>query len=198
MRCVFLAAFLSVAAPAFSADCTQIVDDAERLNCYDQESGISQVETTNSDSSWVVRTDSSDFEDTTDVFMSTESLEPISCQQFGTAQTATLMIRCMENTTAIFMSTSCHVASGFQGYGDVDVRVDDKPSTVASMGASTDSRALGLWRGGSSIPFIKNQLLGGSRLLLRFTPFGQSPTTVEFDISGIDEALVPLRTECGW
>jgi type VI secretion system protein VasI len=103
----------------------------------------------------------------------------------------------MENTTAAMIVTSCHMASGFQGYGDVEYRIDDNPARTLSFEASTDNSALGLWSGGEAIPFIK-ALAGGKTLIMRFTPFNESPTTARFDISGLEAELEPLRAACGW
>jgi type VI secretion system protein VasI len=116
---------------------------------------------------------------------------------FGATDEATLYILCMENRTSLFVVTNCHLASGFQGYGDVEYRIDDKPAKTRAFDASTDNTSLGLWSGGASIPVIK-ELIEGSALLVRFTPFNHSPVTARFSITGLDEAIKPLRTARGW
>ncbi|MHA4733259.1 type VI secretion system-associated protein TagO [Ensifer adhaerens] len=30
------------------------------------------------------------------------------------------------------------------------------------------------------------------------TPYGDNPIMLEFDISGLDQAVKPLREQCGW
>ena len=110
---------------------------------------------------------------------------------------ATLLLRCLENTTAIYITTNCYLSSGYGGYGRVDVRLDDTPAFHSDMDASTDNKALGLWRGNRSIPFIK-RMLGKDRMIVRFTPFNESPVTAKFDIAGLEEAIKPLRESCGW
>jgi len=65
------------------------------------------------------------------------------------------------------------------------------------MDESTDNKALGLWSGGESIPVIK-KMFGKKQLIARMTPFSESPITVEMDITGLDAAIEPLRTACGW
>lgn len=200
MKKIFLAfALTACASSAWAQECVDIVDDLERLECYDAAAGVMEREVQSPVSDWVVEIETSAFEDTTDVFVSVDSREPVACQPFGPPQPASLVIRCLENTTSVFIVTgNCHLASGFEGYGSVDVRVDSKPSRTVSMNASTSNRALGFWRGNQAIAFIQGNLLGGERLLTRFTPYGRNPTTAEFNISGIDEALEPLRAECGW
>ncbi len=196
---VVLATAFSCSAAFALGECAAIENDLDRLACYDQVSGrtpkteLSTVPT----GDWVVRKDKSDFEDTTDVFVSVLSNEPAQCGRFGTPQKATLMIRCMENTTSIFMVADCHLASGHGGYGIIDYRIDDQPAGDRNFDASTDNRALGLWNGGKSIPFIKN-MIGSDRLLMRFTPYSESKTTVEFRTTGLEEAIAPLREACSW
>lgn len=201
---VFLAVFAAIFSEASIAlaqgtDCQAMENDLDRLACYDKASGRTPVVSPKSSKgSWSVQTKRSEFEDTTDVYMSSESKAPVACNMFGSHQPATLHLRCQENTTAIYIATNCHLASGFQGYGKVDVRVDDKKAASVSMDVSTDNEALGFWRGNQAIPFIQRQLLGGETLRVRFTPFNASPVSAEFDLSGIDEAIAPLRKQCGW
>lgn len=199
----FLAAAIalscSTSSIASETECISIENDLDRLACYDRVAGrtprteTEKVET----GDWLVRTSKSEFEDTTDVYLSVTSNEPASCGHFSAPEKATLMIRCQENTTSLFLVTNCHLTSGHGGYGEIDYRVDNLPAGDRHFEASTDNRALGLWNGGRSIPFIK-KLIGADRLLMRFTPFNESPTTVEFKITGLEEAIEPLRKECGW
>lgn len=189
----------SVTAAIALEECATIDNDLDRLACYDQASGRTpQSEVTIApEGNWQVRKEKSDFEDTTDVFVSVDSSEPAQCGRFGTPKKATLMIRCMENTTSIYLAADCHMTSGHRGYGIIDYRIDDQPAGDRGFDASTNNRALGLWNGGESIPFIK-KLIGSDRLLLRFTPFNENKTTVDFKTTGLEEAIAPLRKECNW
>jgi len=188
---------LSQTASAADIDCKAIDNDLDRLACYDKQSGRNSTETKiETTSSWAVRSETSEFKDTTDVFVSTDSDDTVPCGYSGPRKVS-MMVRCMENTTSVYFSSECHVASGFSGYGNVEYRVNDKKAVKKGFQASTDNSALGLWSGRSSIPFIKS-LLGGKRLLIRFTPFNESPVTASFDISGIDTAVQSLRKACNW
>lgn len=131
------------------------------------------------------------------VVLTLDSNERVQCRQYGAPSHVTLLARCKEDTTAVLMFGDCHVASGFHGYGEVTLRLDDEKPFKRSMDASTDSSALGLWDGGSSIPLLK-QMIGKDRMIARFTPFGANPAEPTFDITGFDEAVKPLREVCGW
>ncbi len=201
--------FLAIPAQTFAAACPEIENDLDRLACYDIESGRTSVveviaEEADKDSSsppskglWLIRQKTSDFKDTKDIYLTLLSENTLSCQRFGEPQKASIMVRCMENTTAIFINTDCHMASGHGGYGNVEYRIDNRKAGNRGFEASTDNSALGLWSGGKSIPFIKS-MLGGKEMIVRFTPFSSSPVTAKFEIDGLDEAIKPLRKECGW
>jgi type VI secretion system protein VasI len=82
-------------------------------------------------------------------------------------------------------------------HGKVIYRLDEKPAGEKNMRESTDHKALGLWNGGASIPFIK-QMFSHEKLLIRATPHSESPVTATFAISGLENAIKPLRENCGW
>lgn len=141
-----------------------------------------------------MRSETSKFDDRTNVFLTTQSEEALSCR-FNSG-TATLVVRCLENTTSVVLVTGCHMAD-LGSYGKVEYRIDDRRASSVRMRESTDNKALGLWRGGQAIPFAK-RLFGADRLLMRFTPYGESSMTASFDISGLEEAIKPLREACHW
>ena len=145
---------------------------------------------------WSVDLQTSKIDDSTNVFVTTPAIKPVQ-GRFRRETTPYLMLRCMENrTSAYFTFNGLHMAD-IQGYGDVTVRIDKRKADTHHMSASTDSEALGLWSGGRAIPFIKS-LFGGENLIVRVTPYSDSPRTVEFKIAGLEEAIAPLRKACNW
>ncbi|MDP0928999.1 type VI secretion system-associated protein TagO [Paracoccus onubensis] len=212
MRRILAVPFLLLPAQAISQDvskCLEIHDNFERWSCYDDTAGYvapeketaelegrSTLDNVN-ENNWRTQTEKSEFEDTQDIYLSVQSEGTLMCNDFGPSQKASLWIRCLENTTAIFIDTSCHLASGFHGYGKVDIRIDEEDAFSRDFNASTDNRALGLWSGGQSIPIVK-RLFGKDTLRMRFTPFNKSPVSAEFKISGLEEKIVSLRESCGW
>lgn len=181
-------------------ECVAIENDLDRLACYDDLSGrtpeVSVEEI--AESAWTVRTEVSEFTDEANVFLWVVSEDPVVCR-WGDGARVQLSVRCLENTTAIIFNTQdCHLASSaYSDYGHVDVRVDDQPARTWRMDESTDNSALGFWSGGRAIPEIK-RLFGGQQLIARMTPYGENPFTLSFDITGLEEAIVPLREACHW
>jgi len=131
------------------------------------------------------------------VFLRLTSENPIA-GRFGNAGNGLLLLRCMENTTAVVFRFNDQFMASIQSYGVIEYRIDKSPIVWRLYTQeSTDNMALGLWRGRAAIPFIKS-LLGHETLLVRATPFNESPVTLTYDISGIDNAIAPLRKTCRW
>lgn len=195
-------AALLLAAPSWGADnpksCRFIHDDMKRLECFDAAFAQKPEPEAPPKGDWSVRTEKSDFKDTQDVFAKIDSSSGVRCNWDSTPRPITLLLRCLENTTAMMIITHCHVTSGHGGYGKVDLRVDEGSAFAREFEASTSNDTLGLWSGRRSIPVIRDRLIGGETLKVRFTPFNDSPVQAEFNITGIGEAIEPLRKSCGW
>ena len=41
-------------------------------------------------------------------------------------------------------------------------------------------------------------MLDNSILLVKITPYGENPETVEFGLNGLKDEIKPLRKACGW
>ncbi|MFC2970160.1 type VI secretion system-associated protein TagO [Acidimangrovimonas pyrenivorans] len=215
-RTAFLVACILAAAPGHAdpRDCAKIANDTVRLACYDAIFGKPKdgtedksVSAPSSDTDpaadagdtgkWQMRTDTSKMTDQKSVFLSLESENDVPGRFGGGGGPATLVLRCMENTTALLFSMNNQFMADIQGYGRVEYRIDDQKMGRVNMNESTDNSMLGLWSGGRSIPFIK-KLMGHDRLVLRATPYNENTYTVSFDIKGLDNAIGELRQTCHW
>ena len=87
--------------------------------------------------------------------------------------------------------------SDHAGGGKVTIRLDEEKAFNKSLTQSNDNTALGLWRGGTAIPFIKS-LYDKQTMLLRFTPYNSNSYTVTFPISGTRNAVDKLAAACNW
>lgn len=210
IRSIIVAA-IALAWPAATVqaqdDCAAFNSPARRAYCYrnDQktQNRDGRIVTRGPDgkikirlTKWNVQTDTSKLDDTPTVVLQTYSDEPLPAY-LGTSSRGELVIRCMENTTSIHTKWGGHFMADIQGLGRVSYRIDDMTASSSNMVPSSNHEALGLWNGGSSIPFIKS-MLGASTFLVRATPLNESPMEMSFDISGLDVAIAPLRDACGW
>lgn len=180
--------------PALASDCSDVDDNTQRLRCYDMENRPATSRSTVSQ--WYVNESSSKFDDSKTVSVSLSSTDTIA-KRFGGSGQASLHLWCSENTTQAYFGFAENFMADIQGYGRVRYRVDDKPAVTQSMDVSTNNEALGLWSGGRSIPFIKD-MFGHDSMVVQATPFNQSPVTVTFSITGLEQAIKPLRTACHW
>ncbi len=144
---------------------------------------------------WSIRTSTNAIDDSKIVLVSTNR-SVVGSDNYGNSITASVLLRCMENTTSLILNTS-EFMSDTQGFGRVDFRVDDKKAQRLNMIGSTDNRALGLWNGRRSIPVIKS-MFDGEKLTLRFTPYNENPITATFNIQGVENAVAELRETCNW
>ncbi|SMF05206.1 type VI secretion system protein VasI [Tistlia consotensis] len=187
----------STAAQAASPeDCAKIADDNRRLTCFDLIFRKSSHTEKADYSKWRVTIERSKIDDTTNVFMFLDARGEIR-RRFGGTGYPTLVIACRENKTGLWLTFAGHFMADNGSYGDVTFRIDSEKAFDRSLSESTDHEALGLWSGDRSIPFIK-QLFGKKTLLVRATPFSESSLTMEFPITGVEDAIEPLRKACHW
>jgi len=194
-------------APDFS-NCAELNTDAVRLACYDEiargnarSQGSEETENEdatiapNSYSNWNVRTEVSRIDDSTKVFISTNALE-MSSGRYGGQVRFVLLMACRENSTNIWIHFGGHFMSDHQ-HGRVTYRIDDRNAQTKAFRESNNHEALGLWSGNSAIPFIKS-MFGAERLFVQATPYSESAVDGEFDISGLEEVVQPMREACNW
>lgn len=196
IHCV--AALVGLAATSALADpssCTAIEDDGARLACYDALFAPPSEGDIDATGNWQVRTETSKFDDSTKVYLSLSSSEQSNCR-YDTAPHQ-IWAACRENTTNVWIWFGGCFMSSTTGRGEVTYRVDKLPARTKRFRESNDNEALGLWSGGQAIPFLK-ELMGHDTLVLRATPFSESTVTAEYDITGLDQALAPLRNACNW
>lgn len=178
-----------------SDECVAITGDKERLACYDMKYRPASTATTAS--AWSVQESKSKMDDSTTVILHVESEEKVPSRFGRGAVTADLYLRCSENSTSAYFILGDHFLAEIQGYGEVTYRLDAQKPKTTSMSESTDNKALGHWSGGAAIPFIKG-IFGHDAMVVRITPFNESPITVTFPVSGLEEAVSPLRKACRW
>ena len=121
-------------------------------------------------------------------------------QRFGRG-TATLAVRCVENTTAFVINFGEYLgddsSSVYEKWKRVTIRLDDQNPIVKRMDVATNNEAVGLWNGGTSIPFIKS-MIGKKQMVVRITPYGENTREMTFPIEGLEYFIDPLRESCNW
>jgi type VI secretion system protein VasI len=198
-----LAAFVSIlgllAADAGWAveprDCAALDDEKLRLACYDEahRAGSSGPQ---GEGKWRVTRQVSKIDDSPEVFVAVEAIDPLSGPE-GRTSTGILMISCREGNTDVFLNFGEHTVSANRALANVTTRVDKNRARKVAMRPSRDRKALGLWSGRRAIPFVKD-MLGARRLFVRALPPEEAAIDMEFEITGLVDAIKPLREACRW
>lgn len=197
-----LAIAIACASPAASqpdpSTCTDLTVEKERLACYD---GLfmDQIQDATPEGDigdWRIRTVVSPIDDTSNVFLSLTGRDGIR-SRFGQSGEMKLTIACRENTTSLYLHFGGHFMSDHAGAGRVTYRIDTDAAQTKNFTGSTNNEALGLWNGGSSIPFVK-ALFGAEQLFVQATPYSENAVQDFFDIGGLETAIEPLRASCNW
>ena len=180
-----------------ATDCAKISDPDDRLNCYDEIFRVTapSPEIVTGIGKWSVSSTTSKIDDSKNVYLRLDANDTVR-GRYGDRVRVSITVACTENTTMIYFDFGGHHMSDYQ-YGTITYRVDDKKARKKRFRESTDNEALGLWNGGSSIPFLKS-IMSGKSLLVRATPYGESAIDSVFEISGLQNALKPLREACHW
>lgn len=198
----FLLASSLVASPV---ECHAIDEDTLRLSCYDRVTEYSPPEPDQIDQEdpadfgeWSISERRSEMTDFQNIFASLSSENQVWHQYDFQRRTgrARLLVRCMDNRTALTIGMDGKFLADNGGYGSVSVRIDDATARTYRFRESTDNMVLGLWRG-SAIPLLKN-LIGAEEVRFEITPFNESAQVMRFDVRGIDNVIARVRDRCSW
>lgn len=172
------------------AKCAAIENSVERLAAYDglaEKMGVAGPKSTvvTGMGKWRLQTDVSPIDDSKSYFLILESEDEVA-GMFGTSYKPSLYIRFKEGVLEAYISYSTYI-----GTGEVDVttRIDKNEAETESWGLSTDGKAVFVI---DSESFIQS-IVEAKTLVVRLTPYGESPITVSFDLRGIDKAIKPIH-----
>lgn len=177
--------------------CKSISDKDQRLACYDAVFDVkSNVDVTNSNNKgkWLVSDKISPIDDSKSVYLELIADSPISSGYKKSIPS--LHIRCKEKQTDFFIDFDV-----FLGSDSITptTRIDSEKAIKNLIWAlSTDHNAM-FYNGSSKkvIAFIKS-LINKNKLFVQVTPYSESPVNTTFDLTGLDEAIKPLRAACNW
>lgn len=180
-----------------STNFLQLID-----RCYDTgrtadaaaDAGISSPDSGDSSGNWIVSTDRDPIDDSAVIVASLNA----ESGQGRLGGTVSIVARCASNTTEFYADWVNYLGddsrSVYDEYKNVEVRVGDNPAASERWSISTDKQAT---FAPAAVPLLK-RMANSDRLVLRTTPYNESPVTAVFDLTGIEEAIRPLAEECSW
>ena len=101
--------------------------------------------------------------------------------------TPTLIIRHKEGELEVYITFGTYLGSDSTS---VTVRMGALPAEQSEWGLSTDGKAI--FCPTDNAAFVR-KLLENDRLVIRLTPYGESPVTSAFDLKGLSEAIQPMK-----
>lgn len=188
-------AVISVTQAANISDCTNISSNSERLACYDLASGRTATSATHGPGNWDLRSSINPLDDsTTTIALLFENAER---KGFGEKR-GSLIIRCRSNETDVYISWGKYLGNDsgsiYEETKNITLRLDNQKATTTSWDVSTDNEATFAPK---AIPLAR-EIATASRMVAQTIPFGESPRTLEFDLTGAADAVKGVAETCNW
>ena len=193
-------------APPSISHCHLLQGTDSRLACYDTATGYlasEEDETTGSLAAepetpeprglqWRISTEISALDGRSDVWLSIPS-ENTQRDQIGRPDRARLWVRCMQNSTSLFVTFNDFTPDN----QNVRYRIDDGSPNSIWMVHMQGGEGIGLWSGRNAIPFIR-RLFDRSTLVIGYRSYSNNSLEFEFNISGLQNRIDPLAESCEW
>jgi len=173
--------------------CAAEANTVKRLACFDAFAKAHELTpstretTTNAEGKWRTSTDKDPLTDKSVHYAMLEADEGRG--RFG--ESIGLIVRCKSGKTEAFINWNTFLGS--DGL-NVTSRIDKAPASNSYWTISTDHKA-------SFMPqqvVILKRFEGASSYVVNLTPYGESPITAIFDITGASEAFKDIRRDCKW
>jgi TonB family protein len=173
--------------------CGKIDDDLSRLACFDALSARVQGAPSvsppvNGTGLWKVSTERSAIDDSTSVTALLTASQPIGIGYRQASPTA--VARCKEGNLDFYIVWDVFIGSGKH---QVTMRLDSDNARVDTWSVSTDHKAT--FYSGDRVALFE-ALTKAKKLVVRTTPFGESPVITSFNISGFANVSPTIFKGC--
>jgi type VI secretion system protein VasI len=203
---LFLVTPVIAQAPATGQTCARIDDEARRLLCYDlifrtganapdPVTGISAapsnptIDLTTAVDGWPLTTSPSPVGPGRFITVTNISSEPMS----DSDQMAKLSITCGNNNTSLSFWFPSHYMSDDDRA--VSITIDGGKAQSVNTGGYDSMMSVGT--SAVAVPLVK-QLMDAKTATISASPSSGPKVTAKFTLTGMTQALAPIRTACGW
>jgi type VI secretion system protein VasI len=173
--------------------CGKIDDDLSRLACFDAlhvrvQGATSVPSPAKGVGLWVVSGERSKIDDSPTVTALLAASQPIG---IGYRQASpTIVARCKEGDIDVYIVWDVFIGTGDQ---QVTMRLDSDDARVDTWSVSTDHKAT-FYAGDRNV--LLEALTKAKKLVVRTTPFGESPVITTFNISGFANVRPAILKAC--
>jgi len=138
-------------------------------------------------SRWQLVVDSDPGDESKTIHMMVAALNQLESQKGRAA----LVLSCEGGVTDVYV-----IWRQYLGTYDLDVtwRVGSDPDVTESWSLSTDNEAI---FAPEPAQLIKH-MMANEQFLIKTSPFGSSPVTLQFNTGGLEKEIAPLREACSW
>jgi type VI secretion system protein VasI len=185
------------------AKCAIIAGQLDRLQCYDDAASAAGIagpqpevpaEPSVGVGKWQINRDKNPIDDSERVVAALAA----DSGQSRFEGPVTLIARCQSKKTELYISWGEYLGNDgdiYSTYKKVTIRIGQRPATTQNWPVSTDSKATFApdWAGS-----LLKAMAASDKFVAQVTPYNESPITAIFDTTGMQKALSPLASVCGW
>lgn len=193
MKKLLLSGILFTLYPVYASECPSIVNDIARLACYDNQAKKNENEDkqestlpAKKENEWIVDIRESPLNDEKEV-----TLMKMSDENANTRSPAFLIFRCERNSTEAYVSWREYIGSDNM---KVSYRTDKDEAKTVWWNPSSNGQATFIPK---PISFI-NSLEGKNSIYIEAEKYRGGRVSGTFDLTGLQEAIIPLRGACNW
>lgn len=175
------------------ADCAAIKTAVERLACYDRLARERAGRAGNVGVWTLDETPSRINPDATDLDLWTRSVNAVPGPGGGHVRPV-LLLQCRQGEFAVVFDFGQFVGGGA---ARIEYRIGNGAVLSGDVTVAPDHRRFGVWERDRAVGFIR-ALFGQPQLRLRVAPPVGDPLLAAFDLTGLEETIVPLQESCTW
>ena len=171
-------------------ECAGIYDDRDRIECYDQLAG-SLVEDAPAGVRGVGRWEVSIETDEDNNTIAVSLTGAAESDKTQSEESITVVMRCRNGDTDLYINWQDYLGNE----ASVQTQIGDQGAVTQNWNLSASHQSS--FYPDDSTEFI-TQLLNADLLVAQVSPYRARPVRATFNLTGLSDAIVPLRQTCNW
>ncbi len=171
-------------------------DFAGFFNLYGQKHLTGKDSKYPENSNWITKITSTDNTDGPTVLLATHSVNH-KLSDSGPTLPAKMLIRCLNNRTAVLFEFPGYEMSDFREFSEVVYHTGGETEDILELSLASNKSILGVWQGFRAIPLVR-KLFAKQKLQILATAKNGTGLEANFNISGLEKSVGRLRKTCEW